>query len=378
MFLQLSLQRRGGGAEDAWHFSEALVKLGFVHQVMVARGNEREHDFTGCAGRVVHKVTTYPSTLRGMIFYTLTLFRPLHWLVQISQLRPKIIYATHFHPWLLFLSLLKKIIPFTFIYAVHEDPYSTKEVSSSFFRQIERIVFKSADAIVVHSQYIARAVKPYLHGRKIHVLLLGAYTDACPSLKPIFSLEDSPLRIVFFGRLEEYKGLDLLLCAFEILKKKQVNAILTLCGQGELTAVFLHKAHELGVVIDQRWIPSEEVCAIFGRTDVLILPYTAASQSGVVSLGLGVGLPLIVTNVGGLPEYVEDGVNGFVVAPDPEALARSVEKYVHDRTLLPRHGAESARRGREVVSWEIGARSLLEFVKSFDTESLSIQKTKHS
>lgn len=377
MFLQLSLQKRGGGAEDAWHFSEALVTLGFSHHVMVAEGNERERDFTAFAGRVVHIVKTYPSTLQEMMFYTLTLVRPLRWLARVQRLHPTVVYATHFHPWLVLLPFLKKIMPFTFVYAVHEDPYGTKEASNAWMRHIERLVFKSADAIVVHSQYVAQAVEPYLRGRKIHVLPLGAYTGACPALKPVFSSTSEPLRVLFFGRLEEYKGLELLLSAFEIMKKNQTNATLTLCGRGELSTVFLRKAKELGVIIDRRWIPPQEVCGILAKADVLVLPYLSASQSGVVSLGLGVGLPLIVTKVGGLPEYVEDSVNGFVVAPTAESVAAALEKYSQDRNLLVRHGAESLRKGREGLSWGTGAKGLLEFIKQFDAVSPANVKTKH-
>lgn len=364
MFLQVSLQKRGGGAEDAWHFSEALVKLGYQHHVMVAQGNERERDFTGLEGRVVHIVKTYPSALAEMLLHTLALVRPLAWLARIKRLNPKIVYATHFHPWLAFLPLLKRVVPFTFVYAVHEDPYGTKEAAHPIFRYIERFVFNRADAIVTHSRYIAHTVEPYLHGRKLHVMPLGAYAGACPNLKPSISSAADPLRVLFFGRLEEYKGLDLLLNAFGILKKKQVSAVLHLSGRGELSADFLRTARELGVEIDRRWVPPQEVCGILSQADVLVLPYTAASQSGVISLGLGIGLPLVVTRVGGLPEYVEDGVSGYVVAPSAEEIAGALEKYARDRTLVGKHGAESLRRGSGMLSWEDGAKGLVEFLKN--------------
>lgn len=374
MFLQVSLQKRGGGAEDAWHFSEALVKLGFAHHVMVAQGNERERDFTGHDTRVVHVVKTYLSAIGEMLLYTLTLVRPLAWLAQIKRLAPTVVYATHFHPWLAFLPLLKKFVSFTFVYAVHEDPYGTKEAAHPLMRFIERFIFNHADAVIAHSRYVAHAIGPYMHGRPLHVLPLGAYTAACPALKPTVSSAAEPLRVLFFGRLEEYKGLDLLLAAFELLKNRRVSIALTLSGRGDLSAEFLRTARELGVIIDRRWIPPQEVCPLLGTADVLVLPYVAASQSGVVSLGLGVGLPLVVTNVGGLPEYVEDGVSGFVVAPSAEAIADALKRYADDRTLVAHHGEESLKRGRGMFSWEEGARRLVEFVKPFDDGSSKLQK----
>lgn len=363
MFLQLSLQKRGGGAEDAWHFSEALVKNGFAHHVMVAEGNEHEKDFTVNDVRTVDSVKTYPSKMYALVWYTLTLFRPCRWLWRIKNLRPTTVYATHFHPWLAFIPLLKKIVPCTFIYTVHENPYGTKEASNPLMRLLERFVFNKADVVIAHSQYIARVIEPQVKGRPIYVLLLGAYTLTCPLFKPVSSRAGDPLRALFFGRLEEYKGLDVLLRAFELVKKKQINVHLALVGRGELSADFLQKARLLGVEIDRGWVPPTEVCAVLSRADVLVLPYRAASQSGVVSLGLGVGLPLIVTRVGGLPEYVEHEKNGLVVDCSAEAIASALETYALHPELVAQHGEESKRRGQGMLSWEMGVRGFLEFFK---------------
>jgi glycosyltransferase involved in cell wall biosynthesis len=106
-----------------------------------------------------------------------------------------------------------------------------------------------------------------------------------------------------------------------------------------------------------RYVPADEQAALFREAAVVVLPYLEASQSGVVPIACAFGKPVVVTDVGGLPEVVEDGVTGFVVAPgDETALADAIVRVLSDDDLRRRLG-DNARRSLDACSPARVARS---------------------
>src|SRR5262249_37503506 len=86
------------------------------------------------------------------------------------------------------------------------------------------------------------------------------------------------------------------------------------------------------VQLIDRYIPNEEVPALFERADVLVLPYFSASQSAVARIATSNALPIIATRVGGFEESIRDQVDGLLVPPaDPDALADGLIDYFANR-----------------------------------------------
>lgn len=107
----------------------------------------------------------------------------------------------------------------------------------------------------------------------------------------------------------------------------------------------------LNVRFDFRYIPDSEIATYFAAADVVLAPYRSEAQSGVILTAFHFERPVIATTVGGIPEIVEDGKNGYLIPPeDPEALARAVDRFftLADRGALERGAAASAGR----FSWE--------------------------
>jgi glycosyltransferase involved in cell wall biosynthesis len=100
-----------------------------------------------------------------------------------------------------------------------------------------------------------------------------------------------------------------------------------------------------------RYVANEEVALYFSAADLVVLPYTSATQSGVVTIAYSFERPVVTTKVGGLPEVVIDGQTGFLVDPaDPAALADAVVRYYQEgreRELI-----EGIRKERERLSWD--------------------------
>jgi glycosyltransferase involved in cell wall biosynthesis len=103
--------------------------------------------------------------------------------------------------------------------------------------------------------------------------------------------------------------------------------------------------------IINRYVPNEEVSLYFSAADALVLPYQEATQSAVAQIAFGFNLPIISTDIGGLPEMVKDGVFGLIVpSRDEEALAGAIIDYF-GQDLKPVF-QENIRMGRHLFSWD--------------------------
>ncbi len=79
-------------------------------------------------------------------------------------------------------------------------------------------------------------------------------------------------------------------------------------------------------------VPNEDVAKYYQVSDVVLLPYRSATQSGILNVAYGFYKPVIVTDVGGLAEFVDEGKTGFVVIPNsPDAIVEGVNKFVNSK-----------------------------------------------
>ncbi len=138
--------------------------------------------------------------------------------------------------------------------------------------------------------------------------------------------------LLFFGFIRPYKGLEVLLRAMPRIADRLPGVRLVVAGEcygdeGSLR----HLAEELGVgaAVDfhLRYVGNEEVALYFSAADLVVQPYLSATQSGVAQIAFHFEIPLVLTDVGGLAETVEQDHVGYVVPPgDPVALAEAVER----------------------------------------------------
>lgn len=125
---------------------------------------------------------------------------------------------------------------------------------------------------------------------------------------------ERPIRLLFFGRILPYKGLDLLLEAFPLLRAEFPRLTLEICGEGDLSPYRALLAGTRDLRVENRWIAEGEIAEIFDRSDLVVLPYREASQSGVVATAFAVGIPCVATPIPGLREQIADGVTGVIAA----------------------------------------------------------------
>ncbi|WP_109122050.1 glycosyltransferase family 4 protein [Azospirillum sp. TSO22-1] len=171
-----------------------------------------------------------------------------------------------------------------------------------------------------------------------------------------------PVRLCFFGRILAYKGVDILLDAYARLRRRYGAGVeLLVAGSGPLEPYASALAGLEGVRVDNRWIAEEEIPRVLEPADLLILPYREASQSGVVPTACGMGLPVVVTPVGGLVEQVEEGRTGRIAAAvTAEAVAAAAAALIDDPEGYARCSQGALAFARDRLSWEAIAAGYLD------------------
>jgi glycosyltransferase involved in cell wall biosynthesis len=138
-------------------------------------------------------------------------------------------------------------------------------------------------------------------------------------------------RILFFGIVRKYKGLDVLLRAMPRVLS-QVECSLVVAGEfydsvERYEAIIRESGIEKRVRMENRYIANEEVAALFEEADVLVLPYLSATQSGVARIAIMNRLPIIASQTGGLMESVGEDYGLLVPPGDAEALADALIRF---------------------------------------------------
>ncbi len=155
---------------------------------------------------------------------------------------------------------------------------------------------------------------------------------------------------LFFGHVRPFKGLDI---ALEAIDRSEGDWILFVAGEVWWNDEQMYRetvamlSIERRVKLDFRFIPDDEIADVFAACDVVVAPYRREAQSGVALTAFHFGRPVIATTVGGLPEIIEDGVNGLLVPPeDPVALAKALDRFFAEemRDRLEQGARESAAR----------------------------------
>jgi glycosyltransferase involved in cell wall biosynthesis len=161
--------------------------------------------------------------------------------------------------------------------------------------------------------------------------------------------------LLFFGFIRGYKGLDLLLQAMAFPEVRTLGVKLIVAGEfyddpEPYQQLIAGQGLEEQIILRNAYIPNSEVGAYFGAADLVVQPYKTATQSGISQLAFHFGKPMVVTRVGGLPEIVQHGKEGYVVDVSPEAIATAIADFYHNQQQESMENA--VRAGRSRFSWE--------------------------
>lgn len=283
------------------------------------------------------------------VIYPLSTVNPATWRATAARIReekPDLLIVQWWHPWFApcYISILRSVrkkCPRTKIFFVchnvlpHEG-FPMKE-------QLAKRVLSKGDAFIVHSAQDAEDLKRLAdHPRLIHGVH-PTYNQfkkkdiSRAEARRILGVPEGQEMLLFFGYIREYKGVKHLIRALPEIRKARPGIRLYIVGdfwennKEEYEELIRSTGAGDGITLVDGYLPDDEVEPYFAAADLCVLPYESATQSGVIQIAYSFGLPVIATDVGGLPEVVLDGRTGFVVPPkDAGALAAAVIRFFEE------------------------------------------------
>jgi alpha-maltose-1-phosphate synthase len=260
--------------------------------------------------------------------------------------------------WLLYPFLRRYAI----VNTVHDPaPHSGDEASPRLPRA-ERAAARNCRAFFVHGAVLRGELRDQysVPESRIHVVPHGEFSIY--QNWRVRSVTPHPADFLFFGRIWPYKGLDVFIRAANEVARALPSARFTIAGAGEDFARYQALIEDPSRFDVRNFRIEEEILdEVFQRCRAVVLPYTDATQSGVIPIAYAYGKPVIATRVGALPEVVVEGKTGYLVEPrDPGAIATRMLDMASDETAYADMCAAALRFAREELDWGLVAAKSVE------------------
>jgi len=351
---------RGGLASFDELFCEALNKEG--HQCEIISYSLQYPNFLFPGSTQYHVNGTAPKNIT--IHTLINSVNPLSWFKTASFIKKQKPDFIIFRFWIPFMGpalgtiarLVKKqnikVLTITDNVIPHEKRLGDKQLASYFIKGCDAFVTMSKAVMIDLEKFTNTSHKKYL----LHPLYT-AFGEKIPKQEARLKLhlKQDDRVILFFGLIRKYKGLDLLIEAFSLLKANSHNKLL-IAGefyedkQPYLDLISKYKLEEQIMLLNQ-FIPNDDVKYYFSAADIVALPYRSATQSGVTQVSFHFEVPTLVTNVGGLGEIIPHNVAGYVVEPNPQAIATSLEDYFENKK--EHTFTEGMKQEKQKYEWSI-------------------------
>ena len=369
--LEIETFGRGGLIHYAYNLSCALAGRGHDVTLVTSASYELEGrsvpaglDLVKATGRASARIgATWPGLVASAARKVEALADARAVAALARRVRPDVVHLHSTNPIaLVYLRLLKRLGVPTATTAHVVTPHESSRVANAVTRRIHRM----SPLVIAHSEFDRNRLlrECSLEPGRVVVIPHGDYgffgDDGAmgerDAARASLGLAPGDEVALFFGYIREYKGLDLLLEAWPAVSRARPNARLVVAGdpvrlaparRAELAAW----AARVGAATRFGYVPFSDVTRYFAAADTLVMPYRHVSQSGVLFLALSVGLPVVATRVGGLPEVLRDGENALLVRPEsPSELATALERVLGDAALRERL-ARGGRRVAEAHAW---------------------------
>jgi glycosyltransferase involved in cell wall biosynthesis len=233
---------------------------------------------------------------------------------------------------------------------VHDPLTHSGDTVSTFplpIRAITRFAELTSACVMVHSLLLIDQIRPLLRRVPLGVIPLGTDMAPAPAAVPL------ERRLLIFGRLFAYKGVDTALDALRLLPVEMFDVKLIVAGRGPL-AELARGRHD--VELRDEYIAESDIDILLDNVRLVLLPYKDASQSAVGLLAVARGVPCVVSRAGGLPELVQDSSPSLVVPPnDPKLLAEAIVRHIDHGEDLRRAIYDHAATN---FAWSVAAQRL--------------------
>lgn len=354
------LGRKGAGPVYSLEFARALLSRGVYllcciseNSLNIDEWNKLEKEYSSTEYLSILRVKTFDNLL-SFICRSLNVFEFYRIWKKIVNFAPNLLLSTMVHPWheyffLIFNNRIKRVK------VIHDVTPHLGE-NSLFNRILNNIDIMLSDNWITLSENAKNLlVKRKIVSENIFVIP-HAHFGFYNKYQKCVDQNTINYKIGFFGRISKYKGINLLLNAYNSVIETIPNLRLLIAGSGNLDKLSWNNKN---IELCNRWIEDNEVVNLLSSVDVVVLPYLEASQSGVVPLAFSLGKPVIVTDVGGLSEQVPNNC-GIIVPPnDVEALSKAIIHLYTNLSEIKTMGDCAYDYAYTKLSWDISAQLFL-------------------
>ncbi len=307
----------------------------------------------------------------------LTPYNPLTWnntTKEIIDWKPDLLILKYWIPFFalsfgyIISKIKKKNIKIKIFYIIDNIDFHEKWFAGNL---LTRYALKKADALVVMSDSVKKDAKKLFPDKKIidafHPIYVGYNKNRYSkiSARKEFGLKDEFV-LLFFGFIKKYKGLDNLIKAFSIVRKKYKNTKLLIAGEvygNDAEYIEMLKKYSLkdSVIFKNEYIAESDVEKYFKASDVLVLPYKHATQSGILNIAYDMNLPTIATPTGSLSDFVGNAKTGIICKSiSPVSIAEAVIEFINSDKMK---FIENIKKEKKKYSWERFSDIILEETK---------------
>jgi len=347
--------RCGGGPRYTLEIARVLAtRMDMKIYLSLSRQSEMYADFDSIPVAGDFNIDTYESAVQFGLRSLQLPFLRRRFARYIQEQKIDVVFCTMDHLWNTFMTGVIRDSGAVYLLTVHDATRHLGE-DQGWRRWLLRRDIDASDAAMVLSRSVGASLQAnYGYPADCTFLsTLGNFgygcSDVCVRSLPV----DRPARLLFFGRILHYKGLDLMLEALPILRKEFPRLGLEVWGTGDITPYQTALDAVGDVRVENRWIEEEEIPRIFAATDLAVLPYREASQSAVVATAFAVGMPCVATPIPGLCEQVADGVTGVIATGNsPAKYADAVAKVLRDPAFYAHLSQGCLQVARTTLSWE--------------------------
>lgn len=229
------------------------------------------------------------------------------------------------------------------------------EPSTKIEKMLIKATLRQVDKIAFLSQRVKNIAMEFIPNEKLSVIPSSVkYGEFQKNVKMLFREQNEDINILFMGGADPLrKGILDVIKTIPIVTSENDNVRFLFTG-GETVKIYLEKLLSTNMGKYVRflgWIDERDKLALYKSADILVLPSYNEGLPYVIIEALAVGLPVIATNVGGIPEVIEEGVNGFLIQPgDFHALAKNIINLSNNEKLRKRISQENKEKAKSNYS----------------------------
>ena len=355
--LLICLTRRGGLLYFNDCQAESLAKFCDIRLLCAENADHSEGSLNGVDLRTL-------DTGRGAKGTVMKLLAPKTWqaIRRISdEFDPDLIHVTSAQEWNPALGLfIRHKLRKPLIYTMHDVVHH--EGIPFYFKVTEGMFRGMPDGFVVLTEEGKQIlIKKGISAEKILVVPHGIYDFFTKYRRGL----PEKKQILFFGRIEQYKGLNILLEAARPLLDENPDWTLQIAGGGDVTPYEQLLDHPQ-IKLENRFVRENEVADFMEEASIVALPYISASVSGIVPTAFAFGKAVAASAVGGIPDMVHDHETGLLVPPnDPAAMREALRELMSDAELRKRLEKAGKKFAESELTWDSIAEKHIPFYRKF-------------